>query len=87
MMAFTIDEAFLPAILTAQPMTEEQFAEVCSAHPDLLFEMSAEAELIVTPPAYSLTGIRQGKIFAQLNKWAEADGRGLAGEATTACLA
>jgi len=83
-MAFTVDESFLPAILTAQPMTDEQFAEFCSQHPDLFFEMSAEAELIVMPPPYSLTGIRQGKVFAQLNKWAEADGRGLAGEATTA---
>ena len=36
------------------------------------------------PPPYSLTGIRQGKIFARLNQWAESDGRGIAGEATTA---
>ena len=83
-MAFLIDEAHLPAILTSQPMTDEEFAELCSAHPDLFFEMSAEGELIVMPPPYSLTGIRQGKIFARLNQWAEADGRGIAGEATTA---
>jgi Uma2 family endonuclease len=67
-------------------MTDEQFAEFCSAHPDLFFEMSARGDLIVAPPAYSLAGIRQGKVFAQLNQWAEADGRGLAGEATTACV-
>ena len=46
-MALTIDEAFLPAILTAQPMTDEQFAAFCSEHPDLFFEMSADGELIV----------------------------------------
>lgn len=83
-MALTLDEAYLPAILTAQPMTDEQFADFCSEHPDLFFEMSADGELIVMPPPYSLTGIRQGKVFAQLNQWAEGDGRGVAGEATTA---
>jgi Uma2 family endonuclease len=65
-------------------MTDEEFAELCSEHPDLFFEMSAEGELIVALPPYSLTGIRQGKIFAQLNQWAEQDGRGIAGEASTA---
>jgi Uma2 family endonuclease len=83
-MAFLVDEAYLPAILTAQPMTDEEFAELCSEHPDLFFEMSAEGELIIMPPPYSLTGIRQGKVFARLNQWAETDGRGIAGEATTA---
>jgi hypothetical protein len=37
-MAFMIDEAFLPATLTAPPMTDQQFAEFCSEHPDLFFE-------------------------------------------------
>jgi Uma2 family endonuclease len=31
------------------------------------------------PPPYSLSGIRKGKVFARLNQWAEADGRGIAG--------
>jgi Uma2 family endonuclease len=83
-MAFLVDEAYLPAILTAQPMTDEEFAELCSDHPDLFFEMSAEGELIIIPPPYSLTGIRQGRVFARLNQWAEIEGRGIAGEATTA---
>jgi hypothetical protein len=58
-MAFTIDEAFLPAILTAQPMTDEQFAKFCSEHPGLFFAMSAEGELIVMPPNYTLTAYRR----------------------------
>jgi Uma2 family endonuclease len=64
-------------------MTDEAFAQFCAEHPDLNFEMTAQGELIVLPPPYSITGIRQGKIFAQLNAWAEADGHGIAGEATT----
>jgi Uma2 family endonuclease len=65
-------------------MTDEEFAEFCSEHPDLFFETTAEGELIVMPPPYSLTGIRQGKIYAQLNRWAELEGHGVAGEANTA---
>ncbi len=49
-MAFTIDEAFLSAILNAPPMTDQQFADFCEEHPDLFFEMTAEGELIVRPP-------------------------------------
>ena len=85
-MAFTIDEAYVPEILTAAPVTDEQFAGLCSEHTDLFFETSAEGELIVMPPTYSLTGFRQGKVYARLNKWAEADDRGVAGEAATCIL-
>ena len=55
-MGFVIDDAFLPATLTAQPMTDEEFAEFCAEHPDLFFEMTADGELIVMPPTYSGTG-------------------------------
>jgi len=33
-MAFVIDDAFLPATLSAQPMTDKEFA-FCAEHPDL----------------------------------------------------
>ena len=75
-MAFTIDEEFLPAILTAQPMTDDQFAELCSEHPDLFFEMSADGELIVMPPNYTLTAYRHRAILTQLDRWAQRDKRG-----------
>jgi Uma2 family endonuclease len=75
-MPFTIDEAFLPAVLTAHPMSDEEFAEFCSDHPDLFFEMTAEGELIVMPPNYPLTGMRHAEILEQLKTWAKHDGRG-----------
>ncbi|HEY3742632.1 MAG TPA: Uma2 family endonuclease [Bryobacteraceae bacterium] len=77
-MAFLIDEAFLPATLTARPMTDQEFAAFCAEHPDLFFEMTAEGELIVMPPTYTLTGIRNTKILRQLEAWSEQDGRGVA---------
>jgi Uma2 family endonuclease len=77
-MPFTIDESFLPATLTAHPMTDEQFAEFCAEHPDLSFEMTADGELIVTAPTFSLTGNRCIKVGYQLEAWAESNDRGLA---------
>jgi len=82
-MAFTIDEAFLPATLTAPPMNDEQFAEFCSEHPDLFFEMTAEGEIVVMPPAFSLTGARNSEICRQLTNWARQDGRGVANDSST----
>jgi Uma2 family endonuclease len=82
-MPFTIDEAFLPAILTAPPMTDQQFADFCAEHPDLFFETTAAGEIIVMPPNFSLTGIRNGEISGQLYAWATRDGRGTAADSST----
>ena len=75
-MAFLVAEEYLPATLTARPMTDDQFAAFCAAHSDLFFEMTAEGEIIVMPPTRSLTGTRNARILAQLSAWAEQDGRG-----------
>jgi Uma2 family endonuclease len=82
-MAFVIDDAYLPATLTAQPMTDEEFAAFCAEHPDLFFEMTAECQIIVMPPAYSFTGARNSRINRQLDAWAELDGRGIACDSST----
>ncbi len=56
--AFTIDEAFMPATLTAPPMTYQQFADFCAEHPDLFFETTAAGEMIVSNFALNRTGYR-----------------------------
>ena len=80
-MAIVIDEAFLPATLTSAPMTDEQFAEFCSEHPDLFFEMTAEGVIIVMPPTYSLTSSRNQEIGRQLSNWAREHRGGTANDA------
>jgi len=82
-MTFVIDDAFLPATLTAHPMTDEEFAGFCAEHPDLFFEMTAEGEIIVMPPTYSLTGVRSGGINGQLCAWARQEGRGIVCDSST----
>ena len=82
-MAFLIDESFLPATLTAHPMTDEEFAKFCGEHPDLSFEMTAEGELIVMAPTFSFTGARNTEILHQLTTWAKGEGSGLCFDSST----
>ena len=55
-MALLIDTDHLPAMLTVGEMTDEEFARMCGEHSDLSFELTADGELIVMPPNYSITG-------------------------------
>ena len=75
-MAFQLDEAYLPATLTAPPMTDEEFSYFCAEHPDLYFEVTAGGDLIVMPPTYSTTSAQNSEINMQLAVWARLDGRG-----------
>ena len=76
-MPFVIHDANLPAILTAAPMTDDQFTAFCAEHPDLNFEMTAEGEIIVMAPTRSLTAASNSDIDTQLNSWARKDRRGV----------
>ena len=82
-MLLALDDAFLPATLAGHPMSDDEFAAFCAEHPDLSFEMSAEGEIIVMPPTYTKTGVRNTRINRQLDVWAEADGRGFASDSSS----
>jgi Uma2 family endonuclease len=82
-MPFVIDEAYLPATLTAPPMTDEDFAEFCAKYPEYFIETTADGEILITPPNYSLTGLRNQIINVQLGNWVSRDKRGVATEGTT----
>jgi len=75
-MALVIDDSFLPATLSAPPMTDDEFAAFCAEHPDLMFEMTAEGELLVMAPTSPMTGDRNAEFSWQLRSWAKKDGRG-----------
>lgn len=59
-------------------LTKEQFTQLCQENRDLRFELTAEQELIVMPPAGADTGRRNGKLTFYVVGWAEADGTGIA---------
>ena len=44
-MPLVIDEVWLPATLTAPPMTDEEFAAFCAEHPDYFIEMTADGRV------------------------------------------
>jgi Uma2 family endonuclease len=64
-------------------MTDEEFAAFCAEHSDLSFETTASGELIVMPPTYTETGIRNIEISMQLQIWTRSDGRGRAADSST----
>lgn len=76
-MAFLVDEAYLPAILTVGAMTDEAFAQLTAEHPELNLELSACGELIIKPQTYTWTGAQNNEISRQLANWARQDKRGL----------
>ena len=55
----------------------------CAEHPDLHFEMSAEGELIVTPPTHSDTGASNFEVAGELRAWARKDRRGVGCDSST----
>jgi Uma2 family endonuclease len=82
-MAFVLDPAYLPAVLTCQPMSDEEFAALCAEHPDVRLEMTAEGELIVMPPTFSITGLQNSEILGQLRQWSLGHGRGVTADSST----
>jgi Uma2 family endonuclease len=75
-MAFVIDDAQLPATLWSPNLSDEDFAALCAEHPDLHFETTGEGDIVVLPPTYFLTGVRNADICGQLRQWSQLDGRG-----------
>jgi len=59
-------------------LTREQFARLCQENRDLRFELTAQQELVIMPPAGSETGWRNGILTSYLVTWARSDGTGLA---------
>ena len=82
-MSLALDDAFLPAILSGHPMTDEEFIAFCAEHPDFNFEMTAEAEIIAMSPTGFLTGASNSGVVGQLDRWSRRDGRGVCGDSST----
>ena len=62
----------------SQGFSDEAFVEFCRANPSLRIERSSQGDLIVMPPAGGESSRRNMKVAAQLDNWADEDGRGQA---------
>src|SRR5580700_6470800 len=71
-MSLVIDEAYLPATLTASLMTDDEFVEFCAQYPDYSIEMSAEGEILILPLSDWFTSVQVGEILQQLGNWSRA---------------
>src|SRR4051812_1049590 len=80
-MALVIEDEYLPATLTARPMPDEEFAELCANYPDHFIEMTAEGEIVILQPTPTFTSAQSGEILRQLGDWALSDNRGLVTDA------
>ncbi len=64
-----IDEKFLPARLTAPPMTDEDFAALCAQYPNHQLEVTAEGDLLIMAPASIDSSEQNSEITTQLRLW------------------
>lgn len=73
------DEYIIPVELIGlrQPITAEHFEQLCSEYRDLRLELTSTGELIVMPPAGSLTGRRSFDLTSQLASWFREHGTGV----------
>ncbi len=58
-------------------ITPDQFLHLCSDNRDLRMELTAEGELIIMPPTWSMTGWRNSKLNQLLANWSDVEGSGL----------
>jgi Uma2 family endonuclease len=54
---------------TTLHVTPEQFDELCRKNPDLRLELTANGELVVMAPTFSISGQRNGELFGQVWYW------------------
>src|SRR6187431_2171027 len=76
-------EHSLPLNLQSLRLNDEQFHDLCRDNPDLRFELTAEGELVIMPPAGSMTGWRNSNLNGQLFNWTKIDGTGICFDSST----
>jgi Uma2 family endonuclease len=64
-------------------LSDDQFVELCSDNRELLFELTAQKELIIMTPPGGKTGQRNCALSTDLAIWARQDGKGVTFSANT----
>jgi Uma2 family endonuclease len=77
-----VDDRYLPVTLTTGSLTDAEFVDLATQYPDYFLELTADGEIVIAPPNYTLNGVRNGAIGAQLQEWSNRNGRGVATDCT-----
>ena len=60
-----------------EPITPDQFEELCSLNRKLRLELTSTGEVIIMPPTGAETGVRNADLTYQLMAWTKKDGSGV----------
>ena len=73
------DDDYIPPELIGlrEPITPEQFEELCSRNRKLRLELTSTGELIIMPPTGFETSRRNSNLTYQLEAWSRMDGTGV----------
>ena len=81
----TRSDYYIPSELMdlREPITPEQFEELCSHNRKLRLELTSTGELIIMPPTGAETGVRNADLTYQLMAWTKKDGTGVCFDSST----
>ena len=66
-----------------QPITPEEFEQLCRKYDELRLELTSTGELIIMPPTGFDTGRRNSNLTYQLVAWSKQDGTGVCFDSST----
>lgn len=77
------DEYLPPELIgLCDPITPEQFEELCRKYTELRLELTSTGELVIMPPTGSETSVRNADLTVQLGVWTKRDGTGVCFESS-----
>jgi Uma2 family endonuclease len=66
-----------------QPYTSAEFAQIAALYSDLRIELTREGELILMPPTFTETGMRNFRLTVRFGMWSEANHMGFGADSST----
>jgi Uma2 family endonuclease len=72
----TLEAPLVLSMRRPAKLTDDQFVAFCQQNGDLRIERTAEGDLVIMPPAWTETGIKNAEMNRQLANWALQDGTG-----------
>ena len=64
--------------LSSLELSDRQLEKISADNDDLRLELTGKGELVVMPPAHTITGWQENELLYQVTRWAKGDGTGVA---------